>query len=176
MGSQDHLAKSLACKCPANGADVGRADHGPAYRHLQWPIRCGSTDACANGPQLNCITFVTDFARENLAIDVSGSIGTCGVIEMLRQPTRASTGGLGTSASRWGGTALATSAKVVIEEWRRQYNDARSHSSLGQQPPAAFSKLRAVATKREANSQSWNGYRQSGRSAASHTFALISFK
>ena len=44
-------------------------------------------------------------------------------------------------------------AKVVIEEWRRHYNEVRPHSSLGQQTPATFSKSCGVAAKPEANFQ-----------------------
>jgi transposase InsO family protein len=29
-----------------------------------------------------------------------------------------------------------TEAKVLIEEWRREYNGVRPHSSLGYRPPA----------------------------------------
>jgi hypothetical protein len=38
-------------------------------------------------------------------------------------------------------------AKVVIETWRRHYNEVRSHSSLGQQAPAAFRKSCGIAAK-----------------------------
>ena len=44
-------------------------------------------------------------------------------------------------------------AKVVIETWRRHYNEVRPHSSLGQQTPAAFRKSCGIAAKPEANFQ-----------------------
>jgi len=33
-----------------------------------------------------------------------------------------------------------TEAKVLIEEWRREYNRVRPHSSLGYQTPAEFAR------------------------------------
>jgi len=65
--------------------------------------------------------------------------------------TRASTASSGTQAKRWakarlkGGTVRLLNgeifytlreAQVLIEDWRREYNEFRPHSSLGQQPPA----------------------------------------
>jgi putative transposase len=44
-------------------------------------------------------------------------------------------------------------AKVVIETWRRQYNEARPHSSLGQQAPAAFRKYCGIAAEPAATFQ-----------------------
>ena len=44
-------------------------------------------------------------------------------------------------------------AKVVIEAWRRHYNEVRPHSSLGQQTPAAFSKSCGIAAESEASFQ-----------------------
>ena len=40
-------------------------------------------DACANGQQLKCLTVVDEYTRECLAIDVSGSIRSARVIEVL---------------------------------------------------------------------------------------------
>ena len=37
-------------------------------------------------------------------------------------------------------------AKVLIEQWRREYNQVRPHSSLGYQPPAPQAILSAVTT------------------------------
>ena len=37
-------------------------------------------------------------------------------------------------------------AKVLIEQWRREYNQVRPHSSLGYQPPAPEAILSAVTT------------------------------
>ncbi len=40
-------------------------------------------DACANGQQLKCLTVIDEYTRESLAIDVSGSIRSSRVIEVL---------------------------------------------------------------------------------------------
>ena len=37
-------------------------------------------------------------------------------------------------------------AKVLIEQWRREYNQVRPHSSLGYRPPAPGAILSAVTT------------------------------
>jgi putative transposase len=37
-------------------------------------------------------------------------------------------------------------AKVLIEQWRREYNQVRSNSSLGYQPPAPEAIITAVMT------------------------------
>jgi transposase InsO family protein len=39
-----------------------------------------------------------------------------------------------------------TEAKVLIERWRREYNQVRPHSSLGYQPPAPEAKMSATVT------------------------------
>jgi len=41
---------------------------------------------------------------------------------------------------------ILTEAKVLIEQWRREYNQVRPHSSLGYRPPAPEAILRAVMT------------------------------
>jgi len=39
-----------------------------------------------------------------------------------------------------------TEAKVLIEQWRRQYNQVRPHSSLGYRPPAPEAIMAAATT------------------------------
>jgi len=39
-----------------------------------------------------------------------------------------------------------TEAKVLIEEWRREYNRVRPHSSLGYRPPAPEAVLTMATT------------------------------
>ena len=39
-----------------------------------------------------------------------------------------------------------TEAKVLIEEWRREYNQVRPHSSLGYRPPAPEAKMLKILT------------------------------
>lgn len=41
-------------------------------------------------------------------------------------------------------------AKVVIEQWRRHYNEVRPHSSLGRRTPNEFKKLCNSTTSPEA--------------------------
>lgn len=43
-----------------------------------------------------------------------------------------------------------TEAKVVIKQWRQHYNEVRPHSSLGNQPPAAFKRQYVLTTQPEA--------------------------
>ena len=44
-----------------------------------------------------------------------------------------------TSAMEW--FRSRTEAKVVIEDWRRTYNEVRPHSSLGKMTPMAFAQM-----------------------------------
>lgn len=39
-----------------------------------------------------------------------------------------------------------TEAKVLIEEWRKEYNQVRPHSSLGYKPPAPKAKMLKILT------------------------------
>ena len=39
-----------------------------------------------------------------------------------------------------------TEAKVLIEQWRREYNEVRPHSSLGYQPPAPEARMLVTLT------------------------------
>jgi putative transposase len=39
-----------------------------------------------------------------------------------------------------------TEAKVLIDQWRREYNQVRPHSSLGYRPPAPETKLSVILT------------------------------
>ncbi len=39
-----------------------------------------------------------------------------------------------------------TEAKVLIEQWRREYNQVRPHSSLGYRPPAPETKVPVTLT------------------------------
>jgi putative transposase len=142
-------------------------------------------DACANGQQLKCLKVVDEYSRECLAIDVSGSIRSGRVIEVLSRlvsvhgaPSylRSDNGPefVSRAVLRWlTQTNIDTAhidpgkpwqngsnesfngkfrdeclsmewfisridAKIVIEDWRRHYNEVRPHSSLGQMTPAEF--------------------------------------
>jgi len=142
-------------------------------------------DRCANGQQLKCLTVVDEWTRECLAIEVSGSIRSRHVIEVLSRlisihgtprHLRSDNGPEFVSRAilRWLtssniDTALIdpgkpwqnatnesfndkfrdeclslewfrsrTEAKVLIEIWRRHYNEVRPHSSLGYLTPKEF--------------------------------------
>ena len=144
-------------------------------------------DACANGQKIKCLTVVDEFTRECLAIDVSGSIRSLRVIEVLSRlmlihgvprylrsdngPEFVSKALLewttkeslelalidpgkpwqnGTNESfngKFRDECLSTEwfrnrleAKVVIEDWRIQYNTFRPHSSLNYQTPFEYKK------------------------------------
>ena len=142
-------------------------------------------DRCANGQQLKCLTIVDEWTRECLAIEVSGSLRSRHVIDVLSrlisihgapQYLRSDNGPefISRAILKWLAqsnidTALidpgkpwqnATNesfndkfrdeclslewfrsraeAKVLIEVWRRHYNDVRPHSSLGYLTPREF--------------------------------------
>lgn len=142
-------------------------------------------DACANGQQLKCLTVIDEYTRECLAIDVSGSIRSARVIELLSKlvsthgaPSylRSDNGPefVSRAVLRWlmqanidtahidpgkpwqNGSNESfngkfrdeclsmqwfknrTDAKILIENFRREYNEIRPHSSLGQLTPVQF--------------------------------------
>ncbi len=39
-----------------------------------------------------------------------------------------------------------TEAKILIEQWRREYNQVRPHSSLGYRPPVPEARLSVILT------------------------------
>lgn len=148
-------------------------------------------DRCANGQQLKCLTVVDEWTRECLAIEVSGSIRSRHVIDVLARlisvhgaprylrsdngPEFVSRAILRWLSSSNIDTALidpgkpwqnATNesfndkfrdeclslewfrsraeAKVLIEIWRKHYNEVRPHSSLGYLTPREFINSGAV--------------------------------
>jgi putative transposase len=155
-------------------------------------------DACANGQQLKCLTVIDEYTRECLAIDVSGSIRSARVIELLSKlvsthgaPSylRSDNGPefVSRAVLRWlmqtnintahidpgkpwqNGSNESfngkfrdeclsmqwfknrTDAKMLIENFRREYNEIRPHSSLGQLTPIQF-KQTLLTTNPEATS------------------------
>lgn len=142
-------------------------------------------DACANGQQLKCLTVIDEYTRECLAIDVSGSIRSARVIELLSRLVsthgaprhlRSDNGPefVSRAVLRWLTQANIDTAhidpgkpwqngsnesfngkfrdeflslqwfknrldaKILIETFRREYNEIRPHSSLGQLTPIQF--------------------------------------
>lgn len=59
----------------------------PAARNSVWSYDF-VYDACANGQKLKCLTVVDEYTRECLAIDVSGSIRSSRVIDVLSRLMR----------------------------------------------------------------------------------------
>ena len=142
-------------------------------------------DACASGQKLKCLTVIDEFTRECLAIDVTGSIRSARVIEVLSRllsehgapaclrsdngPEFVNHAILSWLTDAKIDTALIdpgkpwqdgadesfngkfrdeclsmewfrnrTEARVLIEIWRRRYNEVRPHSSLSYRTPAEF--------------------------------------
>lgn len=142
-------------------------------------------DRCANGQQLKCLTVVDEWTRECLAIEVSGSIRSRHVIEVLARLIsihgaprylRSDNGPefISCAILKWlheadidtalidpgkpwqNGTNESFNdkfrdeclslewfksrqeARVLIETWRRHYNNIRPHSSLGYLTPREF--------------------------------------
>jgi len=142
-------------------------------------------DRCANGQLLKCLTVVDEWTRECLAIEVSGSIRSRHVIDVLARLVslhgaprhlRSDNGPEFVSRAilKWlHGSQIDTApidpgkpwqngtnesfndkfrdeclslewfrsraeAKVLIEVWRRHYNEVRPHSSLGNLTPREF--------------------------------------
>jgi putative transposase len=157
-------------------------------------------DACANGQQLKCLTVIDEYTRECLAIDVSGSIRSSRVIEVLAKlvsvhgapkvlrsdhgPEFVSKAVLKWLAEENIDTAFIEpgkpwqngsnesfngkfrdeclsmewfknriDAKMVIETWRRHYNEVRPHSSLQNLTPHEFKKRLSTQGPKEAMSQ-----------------------
>ena len=145
-------------------------------------------DGCANGQQLKCLTVVDEFTRECLAIDVSGTMRSERVIEVLARlatvhgaprfirsdngpefvaqavqdwlkeenistayiaPGKPWQNGVNESFNgkfrdeclnvEW--FASRREAAIVIEQFRRHYNDVRPHSSLGDRTPNEYKRL-----------------------------------
>ncbi|SAK89662.1 transposase [Caballeronia glebae] len=155
----------------------------PSMRNAVWSYDF-VFDACANGQQLKCLTIVDEYTRECLAIDVSGSIRSARIIEVLSRlisvhgaprymrsdnsPEFVSSALLKWVASEKIESALIDpgkpwqngtngfkrksrdeclamewfrnriEAKIVIDDWRRHYNEVRPHSSLNYDTPLAY--------------------------------------
>lgn len=155
-------------------------------------------DACANGQQLKCLTVIDEYTRECLAIDVSGSIRSARVIELLSRLVsthgaprylRSDNGPefVSTAVLRWLtkasiGTAHIdpgkpwqngsnesfngkfrdeclsmqwfknrVDAKILIENFRREYNEIRPHSNLGQLTPIQFKQTLSTTSPKAAS-------------------------
>jgi putative transposase len=97
---------------------------------------------------------VDEYARASLAIDVAGSIRSGRVIEVLShlvsaqgapRVLRSDNGPVESFNGKFRDECLSmewfrsrAEAKVLIENWRRHYNEVRPHSSLRNMTPSAF--------------------------------------
>jgi hypothetical protein len=84
-------------------------------------------DHGANGQQLKCLTVTDEFSKEGLAI--------CRIWYSISR------------------TVSDDEAKVIIETWRRHYNEVRPHSSLGYLTPNEFVARLTNAASRHATGQ-----------------------
>jgi putative transposase len=97
-------------------------------------------DWCANGQQLKCLTATDEWTKEGLAIEVDGRIRSGRVIEVLSRLVsergaplylRSDNGPEFVSRALLKWFRSRGEAKVVIEAWRKHFNEVRPHSSLG---------------------------------------------
>ena len=138
-------------------------------------------DHCANGQQLKCLTVTDEFTKEGLAIDVNARIRSPRVIDVLSRLVSArgapsflrSDNGPEFVSKALLSWIVAESfngkfrdeclnlewfrsraeAKVIIETWRRHYNEVRPHSSLGYLTPNEFVARLPKAASRHATGQ-----------------------
>ena len=86
---------------------------------------------CDNGPELAC-SAMADWAAGQVGLHfVPGSRGAAATSS---RSTPASPTNASTSNSFW---SLAQ-ARVVISDWKRDYNHHRRHSALGYRPPSRY--------------------------------------
>jgi putative transposase len=180
-----HAALQVPRKRPRKRVPSGRARPTPptSANHV-WAYDF-VFDRCANGQQIKCLTVLDEWTRQCLAIEVSGSIRSRHVIDVLSRlismygapryirsdngPEFVSCALLKWLVSSGIDTALIdpgkpwqngtsesfndkfrdeclslewfrsrAEAKVLIESWRRHYNEVRPHSSLGNMTPREF--------------------------------------
>jgi putative transposase len=109
---------------------------------------------CANGQRLKCLTVVDEYTRECLAIDVAAT-----VVQRWLKEEGISTAYIAPGKPRQNGFNESFNGKfrdeclnaewfptrreavVVIESYRRHFNEARPHSALGYQTPSEFAAL-----------------------------------
>jgi len=119
-------------------------------------------DSCANGQKIKCLTVTDEYTRECLAIDVNKAVRSSRVIDILSalmnwvqsegltlaliEPGKPWQNGSNESfngkfrdeclSMEWFRNRIE--AKIVIEDWRKHYNQVRPHSSLNYQTPSEF--------------------------------------
>jgi transposase InsO family protein len=91
----------------------------PLYKHHVWSYDFVA-DRTHDGRPIRMLTVLDEYSRECLAIKVARNLKSDDVLEVLKR----------------GIFFTLAEAKVLIEQWRREYNTIRPHSSLGYRPPA----------------------------------------
>jgi putative transposase len=124
----------------------------PLYRHHVWSYDFVA-DRTHDGRPLRMLTVLDEYSRECLAIEVARRLtatavrrwlGSLGVRTLYITPGSPWENGYN---ERFNGTLVEEvlkreifftlmEARVLIEQWRREYNTVRPHSALGYRPPA----------------------------------------
>ena len=91
----------------------------PLYKHHVWSYDFVA-DRTHDGRPIRMLTVLDEYSRECLAIKAARNLKSDDVLEVLKR----------------GIFFTLAEAKVLIEQWRREYNTIRPHSSLGYRPPA----------------------------------------
>jgi putative transposase len=119
----------------------------PLGANERWSINF-VRDALADGRVFRGFTVVDDFARESQAIDVDHSLPDERVARTLDHLSRerglpkaivcdeSFDGKLREECLNENYFMSLTDAKTMIESWRKDYNETRPHSSLGDLTPA----------------------------------------
>ena len=91
----------------------------PLYKHHVWSYDFVA-DRTHDGRPIRMLAVLDEYSRECLAIKVARNLKSDDVLEVLKREI----------------FFTLAEAKVLIEQWRREYNTIRPHSSLGYRPPA----------------------------------------
>jgi transposase InsO family protein len=91
----------------------------PLYKHHVWSYDFVA-DRTHDGRPIRMLAVLDEYSRECLAIKVARNLKSDDVLEVLKREI----------------FFTLAEAKVLTEQWRREYNTIRPHSSLGYRPPA----------------------------------------
>ena len=91
----------------------------PLYKHHVWSYDFVA-DRTHDGRPIRMLAVLDEYSRECLAIKVARNLKSDDVLEVLKREI----------------FFTLAEAKVLIEQWRREYKTIRPHSSLGDRPPA----------------------------------------
>ena len=94
-----------------------------------------------------------EFTKQGLAIDVNARIRSPRVIDVLSRLVESFNGKFRDECLSLEWFRSRAEAKVIIETWRRHYNEVRPHSSLGYLTPKEFVARLPKAASRHATGQ-----------------------